>query len=179
MFMNARIVLPLAILTSIVSFSVGMSSTANAQDSTSGANLPDNESQAKARAALQADEVHAEVKAAPSTVAPAQESPGSEFPVSNEGPQPDTDAQAAARAAIRAESPAPAVQAAPVAAVASQEASRPPETTSAAPAVIEAPALPTTGSQQQQLETLLQDYRSDQISASDYHARRAEILAGN
>jgi hypothetical protein len=40
-----------------------------------------------------------------------------------------------------------------------------------------APPLPTTPAQQKQLDALLQQYRADQISATEYHAKRAEILA--
>jgi len=201
--MNARTLLPLAILTVVSSAWV----TASAADNPAppGAALPDSKAQAKARAALYADdpvptesapkaaaaaattteeksvtEATAAAPAAAVTLAGAQpdneaqakaraalyaNEPGS---VSLDGVQPDTETQAKARMALSAVEPAPTVAAAtPQATV-----------TNPLAAGMAAPALPTDAAQQQQLNALLQQYRSDQISASQYHGQRAEILAG-
>lgn len=40
-----------------------------------------------------------------------------------------------------------------------------------------APALPISGSKEQRLEQLLQQYKADQITPEQYHAQRAKILA--
>jgi hypothetical protein len=113
------------------------------------------------------------------------------------GPQPDSEAQAKARAALRQEEPA--VQAPPATASmpSSVAPTTQPEVSAAKPIVtapaalkpvsrkpnpltagMQPPALPTTPAQQQALDGLLQQYVTDQISAAEYHKRRAGILAG-
>lgn len=110
------------------------------------------------------------------------------------GPQPDTEAQAKARAILRSEEPAitPTPQPSTAGTVAAPPAKMPAATTPPAkmPAVqpepmkpaptagMQPPALPISDAQQKQLQALLQQYRADQISAAEYHSRRAEILAG-
>lgn len=104
--------------------------------------------------------------------------------------QPDTTTQAEARDALWAGSPA-ATTSAPAAgqgvvsagsdenvSVTQQRSSKSGSeiTASSLTAGMQAPALPLTPAQQQQLAALLQRYRSDQISAAEYHDRRAEIL---
>jgi hypothetical protein len=49
--------------------------------------------------------------------------------------------------------------------------------TAKAPVTLEAPALPISGSKEQRLATLLQQYKADQITPQQYHEERAKILA--
>ncbi len=183
----------------------------------------DNEAQAKARAALYADEVKALPPAKP--VQPTPQAPAAQAqakPAEPEmksappeiqtdavpviaGPRMDNEAQAKARAALRqAEETAEPQPAAPstTPSVAQPtpkpEVSAPkaevsaPKPVAAIPAPVkpaprkpnpltagmQAPALPTTPEQQLALDSLLQQYVADQISAAEYHTRRAEIMAG-
>ena len=46
-----------------------------------------------------------------------------------------------------------------------------------APVTFEAPALPISGSKEQRLAALLQQYKADQISPQEYHEQRAKIIA--
>ena len=150
------------------------------------ASLPDNEAQAKARAALYADmpvESAPEPTATPAEPAaetapkpePQAEPAPAEEPMASTAPRslPDNEAQAAARAALANAypQPAPVAQPTPVATPAAAAA------TAAVAATTSAPPLPTSATQDQQLDLLLQQYRADAISASEYHSRRAEILA--
>jgi hypothetical protein len=200
-FMNSRTVLPLVTLT-ILLFALWQS---QAVDSSATATLPDNEAQAKARAALYGQEAAPQPAARPAPVAstptpaPAMAAPvtaAATAVVVTAGPQPDNEAQAKARAALYANDRTQSSPAAvtTTAMTATQAASSTPDpswpmsansaqsskTTSqpnAWTAGMEAPALPITATQQQQLDQLLQQYRADSISASEYHTRRAEIIA--
>lgn len=175
--MNAHTLLPLAMVTALLSLG-----TASAVDTGS---LPDNEAQAKARASLYADDTPAAAptEAAPVTepVAAAQATDTAFTTVSTDGPQPDSEAQAKARAALRDEAELATTTAAVAVEPMQETAPEPtkvsrddnPLTSGMAP-----PSLPTDQAQQQQLSALLDQYRADQISASEYHGQRASILAG-
>lgn len=199
--MNARTALPLSKVIALLSMSLAVTVADVPAPSESGppahttATLPDNEAQAKARAALYADEAAATpVKTNPQPAAAEPERSADPAPVDEPaaqptptliavstaaGPLPDTEAQAKARAALYTDDPqlvAIAVeQATPQALWTPAQASA---TASPLTQGMSAPALPTNATQQAQLAALLQQYRTDAISASDYHARRAEILAG-
>lgn len=193
--MNSRKVLLLAGLTCLLAASPHFSVAGEAP----AAALPDNDAQAKARSLLEGEQpqnaapaTQATNKPAPvpettqKTAVPAEPAP-EPAPLSTEalpaGPRPDNAAQAEARATLNAaygtaaaktmtQSESQPVFAAPEATP--QESANPksPWTTG-----MESPALPTTSTQQQQLDELLALYRADRISAAEYHSRRAEILA--
>ncbi len=170
--MNARIALPLATITVLLA-TMGQ---CQAAEGGATAALPDNEAQAKARAALITPEPAPVAPAADATATPAATTAppansSAQPVVLTAGPQPDNADQARARAML-------------------YEGNPPQDTgtgTAITPTVtpvmsadltagMEAPALPITANQQLQLDQLLQQYRSDTISAAQYHARRAEIL---
>jgi hypothetical protein len=197
LLMNAWTVGSLAIVVASFSLAIPLRAADQPAQSTASkaatASLPDNEAQAKARAALYASEPVEPAKASPATRAAAAAQPAKVSTVA--GPQPDNEAQAKARALLREPEPEPTpaqvaspgpepratpaatqVAAAPAAtAQKSKQAARPanPLTAGMAP-----PALPTTADQQAQLDQLLSAYQADQISAAEYHQRRSEILAG-
>jgi len=49
--------------------------------------------------------------------------------------------------------------------------------TPAQPVPMEAPALPISGTKEQRLQQLLQQYKADQITPQEYHQKRAQIIA--
>lgn len=116
---------------------------------------PDNEAQAKARALVRQKTSAFEA----------------DSPMLAAAPLPDNDAQAKSRETIRKDMPAPAPQI--VTAPAGKKAPSQPAVWTAG---MQPPALPITPEQQQQLDELLQQYRADRISASEYHTRRAQII---
>lgn len=140
----------------------------------------DNEAQAKARAAVRAADDTLTSSSTPASTAPIME-----------GSQPDSDAQAAARAALRdeigAEEPPVVVEVVvieevvepePEEEVVVEEAVEPePEDENSLTTGMDAPPLPTTDAQRKELAELLERYRADQVSAAQYHAQRAAILA--
>jgi hypothetical protein len=148
---------------------------------------PDNEAQARARAAVRADMVAAQDRAAGYTLAPAQ----TELAAAT---RPDNEAQAKARAVVRDESPmltstgetASPAQVAPTQATpdkASTPTALPTTTTSARPNPLTAgmtpPESPFSPEQQAQLARLLSPYMADQMSTEEYHQKRAAIVAGS
>jgi len=94
--------------------------------------------------------------------------------ISLAGPQPDNEAQAEARAALRQDDGFYSSPMATGTMPAKTGATSQPRSWTAG---MEAPKLPLTAAQQQQLDQLLQQYRANQISSSEYHTKRAEIIA--
>ncbi|MCU0772075.1 MAG: hypothetical protein MUE94_09960 [Verrucomicrobia bacterium] len=134
---------------------------------------PDNAAQSKAREALRQEEP---VEARPVTSIPEPEKPAKPTEPKPAVPQPQT---------VRLEEPMaspeakPSERDEPKPVTAAPAKSKPqPRKDQSLTAGMQAPALPTTPQQQQALDALLQQYASDQISAAEYHSRRAEILGG-
>lgn len=90
------------------------------------------------------------------------------------------------RMAQEAANPTPAVEVAPAPAVPKAKEAKttpaPVVTKATKPAVtgyapLVAPALPLSGTKEQRLQQLLEQYKADQITPAEYHAQRAKIIA--